>query len=195
MGTVMMHDRVRGEGAACGFSLIETLLVLAIAALMTAFANDALIKLVGRARLEASAWHLWSALGHGRSEAMYSGRPVHVCGLSMRRHQRLLGCRQASAGNPWRQGVLLFADRPGQGHLAEHYDHDEDLRDFAVVPGVRLRADAARYVLAPSGSDMGAKMPFFALQDPLGDACQTLRLDPVSARATWCRGAACPGCA
>ncbi|TDR80732.1 GspH/FimT family pseudopilin [Paludibacterium purpuratum] len=182
-----------------GFTLIEMLLVLSLMMLMMVSASSALGKLSGGVRMEASAWQLWSALGQARSEALYSGRPVQICGLWMRRNQRLLDCRQAVPGqidraaDHWRQGVLLFADRPGMTH--QQYDRDEDLRDYAVLPGIRLSASAVRYTVLADGRYAGGVAPNFVLRDPNGGACQSVSADAAGYRRLWCRGDHCPGCA
>lgn len=178
-----------------GFSLIEMLLVLSLMTLMMASASSMLGKLSSGVRMEASAWQLWGALGLARSEALYSGQSVQMCGLWMRRNQRLLACRQsgdATVGGNWRQGVLLYADRPGT--TQQRYDRHEDLRDYAVAPGIRLSADAGGYTVLADGRYAGGVGPTFVLRDPISGACQSVSTDATGDRRVWCRGDRCPGC-
>ncbi|MBV8048587.1 MAG: GspH/FimT family pseudopilin [Paludibacterium sp.] len=180
-----------------GFSLIEMLWVLSLTALSTAMAVAMLTRLLAGARLTASAGHLWSALGMARSEALYSGQPVQVCALLMRRNQRLQGCRRSSGGDEaseaWRQGVLLFADRadPTGGTRAGHYDRREDLRDFAVLPGIELSVEEGGHAVTPDGRYAAGRRPTFELREPRSGACQVVAPDPRSFLPRWSYGAAC----
>lgn len=177
--------------ASRGHSLIELLCVLALTALTAVAAMPGFGSLLAQARLDDGAIQLAAALRFAQSEALRSGRPVHLCGLAQRRNLRHNGCRNPASPAPWRDGVLVFADF---GRLAsDHYDRREDLRDVSFAPDIRVEAPHGHYRLTADGQVV-PDAPLFVLRAPVADLCASVRQGRNGGQPVWCRGPACPGC-
>jgi type IV fimbrial biogenesis protein FimT len=188
---MMQQIRLLNRGA--GFTLIEMMVTLALTVTLCAGMAPSLAHVIGASRLEASAQNLVSVLNFARSEALRSGRVVYLCGLHMRRNQKLNGCTGASAEHRWRQGALVFADRPGG--FDGDYDQQEDLRDVAFYHStVLVDARLPVYRILPRGEHDPAHAPCFMLRERLSARVATVRMDPSSAWPVQCRGDACPAC-
>lgn len=100
-----------------GFTMIETLTVMAVAASLTLAAVPSLTHTVQRQQLTSAVNELNLAISLGRSEAMARGQRVALAALS---------------GNDWRTGWQLYVDKNNNGQQ----DPGEDtLRVFEPVPG------------------------------------------------------------
>jgi Tfp pilus assembly protein FimT len=177
-----------------GLTLLEMMLCLGLYALLLLALIPPLQWLTGASRLEASVQNLVSVLNFARSEALRGGREVYLCGIMMRRNQRLNRCREDSANGPlpWRQGVLVFANPTGDS-LA-HYDTREDLRDVAFHDAsVTVRASREVYRIRADGSYVSGRQPWFSLSETLSARCVTVQMAASSFWPVVCR-AACPGC-
>lgn len=174
-----------------GHSLLELLCVLALAALAAVAAVPGFGHLLAQARLDDGAVKLAAALRFARSEALRSGRPVHLCPLAQRRNLRHNGCRSPSDPAAWRDGVLVFADFPW--FATDRYDRREDLRDFSFVPGLRVEVARGRYHLTADGR-FTPDEPLFVLRAQRAGLCATVRAGHGGGPPVWCRGPACPGC-
>lgn len=115
-------------GRARGFSLLELLMVLVIAAVVAALATPALNSLRRQFDLAGAADTLLEHLNRARSHAVTSGRRVTLCPLDAG------GCGGAEH---WSQGWMAFED------------HDNDgARDAAEPVLVRYRNDPNRVAVA-----------------------------------------------
>jgi type IV fimbrial biogenesis protein FimT len=108
----LRHPRVRMRQA--GFSLIELLAVLAIAAILLGVGAPGLRELIRAQQLKTATGDLFAAIGMARAQALARGEIVTVL-------------PKGEGGADWRRGWTVFVDsdgdrRPGPGDtiLAEH---------------------------------------------------------------------------
>ena len=101
-------------GAPAGFSLVELLVVLAVAGVLLALAAPDLGTTIRRLQLKSASADLFAALGTARSQAMARGELVKLL-------------PRDSGGADWRSGWRVFIDRDGDGQpgpadtlIAEH---------------------------------------------------------------------------
>ncbi|MBI4755014.1 MAG: GspH/FimT family pseudopilin [Betaproteobacteria bacterium] len=101
--------------ASQGFTLVELMVTLLVAAIIVAASVPTFREFVLRNRMAASTNELITALALARSEAIKRGVQVAVCG-------RAAGAETCVAGN-WGNGWLVFADADGNGKV----DGDDEL--------------------------------------------------------------------
>lgn len=111
-----MSSSIRSQG----HSLIDTLFVLFILALLGGMAASAMQSLRTSARLQSTAEALHSAVLSARTQAMRLEKRVTLCAAAASTPDSLLPirCHQTSDGNGlnvWRQGWLLFEDNNNNG--------------------------------------------------------------------------------
>lgn len=90
-----------------GFSLIELLIVIAIAAILFGMAAPSFSALLQGNRLTAHINHLVSDLNYARSEAVKRNRNVILC--------KSLDGMNCATTSPWEKGWLIFADNDKDG--------------------------------------------------------------------------------
>lgn len=90
-----------------GFSLIELMITLVVAAIVLTLAVPSLSDVVTRNRVTAEINALIATLNEGRSEAIKRGRPVSLCKSG----------NGTSCGGNWQDGWLLFEDVDSDGTL------------------------------------------------------------------------------
>ena len=113
-----------------GFSLIELLVALAIAALLLTIGVPAFGNLIDRTRMDADASELLRSLRYARQEAVRTNQTITIAPLAER---------------DWNQGWVIFIDNNHNGEL----DADETiLRAFEGVGRSDIRANTplSRYV-------------------------------------------------
>lgn len=129
-----MHNsgRVRVASAGLGFSLAETLVVLALLAVLLSLAVPGVAALRLRHELQAVAEEAWGSLMLARSQAL-----VH--------QQRVVLCPAAPSGicnaqGQWHPGWLVFVD---SNHNGQHDAQERILQSRgALPPGVRLHGNS-----------------------------------------------------
>ncbi|WP_273439199.1 GspH/FimT family pseudopilin [Sedimenticola selenatireducens] len=87
-----------------GFSLIELMITLVVAAIVLTLAVPSLSDVVTRNRVTAEINSLIATLNEGRSEAIKRGRTVSLCG-------------DTACGGTWSNGWILFEDTDNDGTL------------------------------------------------------------------------------
>jgi len=90
-----------------GFTLVELVVTLAVAAIVMAAAVPSFQNFIQNNRITAQANELVTALNLARSEAIKRGVPVRVC-------TSVNGTGCAAAGG-WQQGWIVFSDIDGLG--------------------------------------------------------------------------------
>ncbi|MES2741771.1 MAG: GspH/FimT family protein [Pseudomonadota bacterium] len=112
-------------GPGWGFSLIELLVAMAVAAVLLAAGLPDLGAMIARQRLRTTANDLFAAIELTRSQAITRGRRVMMAPLD-------------PAGRDWLQGWAVFVDRNGDGRP----DQEDDwiFTRGAVAPGITIRS-------------------------------------------------------
>lgn len=96
-----------------GYTLIELIVCLLIAAIMLSFAAPSFIKLVQDSRQAQSVNQLLGGLNYARGEAVIGRRTVGICS----------GDTSCDGSRNWRQSLLIFEDNNRNGQL----EPDENL--------------------------------------------------------------------
>lgn len=114
-----------------GFTLVELVFVVAIAAILSAIALPAFGDLIRSNRLANQVNELTATIAFARSEAMRTNGRVEVCGSS----------NQTSCNGEWAAGWIVWVDQNFDGNLQA----DEIVRAF--------RSDGTRFEIEATGSD------------------------------------------
>lgn len=135
-----------------GVTLVESLVVLAVASILLAIAVPGYAYLVGTSRLAAATNDFVTALHLARSEAVKRGMRVTVC----KTRDALAAAPSCDAGAAWEQGWLVFVDGGTRGVLDAS---DILLRAQGRVTGVIYTPphNYRRYIsYLPSGASQGS---------------------------------------
>jgi type IV fimbrial biogenesis protein FimT len=139
MNTHTAHRRSRG------FTLVELLIVLAVAAVLAGVTVPAMNALVKSVKLTSATNDLFASLLMARSEAVKRNSRVALCKSSD-------GISCASSGG-WEQGWIVFHDTNNDGMHAS--GEEIVMRAQALSPDLRLSGNlnVAKYVsYSPSGN-------------------------------------------
>jgi type IV fimbrial biogenesis protein FimT len=123
-----------------GFTLVELMITLLIAAIVLGLAAPGVSRLLERNRLQTSADSLFTGLMLARSEALKRNQPVTVC--------KSTNGTECTAGAAWNQGWLVYADADG---------------DAAVDPNEILRVEStmrAGDTLNVAGADFADEISY-----------------------------------
>lgn len=118
----MGENNVMTESASRGFTLLELMITLSIAALLMTVAVPSYQSLMKESHLTAQANELMTALYYARSEAVKQGMRVTLCKSS--------DGATCNGGN-WQDGWIVFSDTGTAGYIDSG---DEILR---VFPGLK----------------------------------------------------------
>ncbi len=102
---------------ASGFTLIEFVIVLAIAAILLRVAAPGMSRTVASRALAAQSSEFMAALRFARAQAMQRGSAVTICASATAAPP--LACQGAHPAD-WRNGWIVFADRDRKGILDPH---------------------------------------------------------------------------
>lgn len=132
-----------------GFTLIELMIAVSMAAIVLTFGVSGFQNLIREARAATHSSRLMAALNLARSEAIKRGIQVTVCkaNLAASPPQCDTGKCNASTGSGcWENGWIVFADANGNGTLNDAMDKgfctggDCTIRIFETLPeGLTLR--------------------------------------------------------
>lgn len=154
-------QRVRGR-LAHGFTTTELLVTLSILGTVSALATPSMNAALRRSMISASANDLLSAVNRARTEAQRAsgaGMPYTVCASSESTTPSTARCT-----GTWNQGVIVFADRDGNGSR----DAGETVL-LALPPldgnlSVTVKSTLPYVLFAPNGmlhgNEVGARFTF-----------------------------------
>jgi type IV fimbrial biogenesis protein FimT len=108
-----MRNDARTMCPRCGFTLIETLMVVALLALLAAMATPSFVAWQVRDQLDARAYASLSTLAFARSEAVRRGVRVTVCRIDAARHCLAAGQACRSGVTDWSCGWAVMIERAG----------------------------------------------------------------------------------
>ncbi len=165
-----------------GFTLVELMVVIAIAAILMSIALPSFRGTIRSNRLATASNELISAVALARSEAIRSTRPAIVCPSST----------GVSCSADWNQGLLVWVDLNGNAVPGA----DELVRFIQPKSSLTLSANLTEVAFNGRGVVAGGVSPAFVLQ-PEGAQCMSgellvYRLDfNVSGQVSTEKGA-CP---
>jgi type IV fimbrial biogenesis protein FimT len=129
-----------------GFTLIELMIVLSIAAILAAIGMPALGSMLARSHRRSAEGALQASLMHAREMAIMRNTHVIVCPSS--------DGAACSGGADWQSGWLIAADADRD----DQPDHGSSVAVFSAMPsGMRILASRGRprIVFRPDGSAAG----------------------------------------
>jgi type IV fimbrial biogenesis protein FimT len=184
------HSPPEQAAARRGFSLVETLVVLAIAAILLGLAAPDLGALVRTQQLKAAGGDLLGAIDLARAQALARGRQVKLMPLD-------------PAGRDWSRGWTVFQDADGDGRPGP--GDDTIAVHGALAPGIAVvfafTSPAPPYYIAYNGAgrscseNNSAAARWGTLSLFHGDGIRRIKINMLG-RARSCdpaRDAACDG--
>ncbi len=166
------RSRYAANRCASGFSLIELMVVIAIAAILTGLAAPSLGKMFSSNRVQAEASAFVSDLMYARSEAIKRGQPVSLCPSS-----DAVSCLTT---NTWASGWIVFSDATACGTPPTTSAPATALRQRAAFKGSDTLAGASSNTCVSFnregfGTNLGTSRLLF-----------TLHASPASTQTTRC---------
>ncbi len=149
---------LRKRGRERGVTLVELMVVIAIAAILATIGVPSMLTFIQNNRLVSQANILLGSLNEARSHAVARARPVTVCGSAD---------GGACNGN-WSAGWMSFVDTDGNGARAA----GEEVRAFVSgVPdgvAIRLAGEVVSIRFTREGSVAGERRHTFSICDGRG---------------------------
>lgn len=127
-----------------GFSLVELVVTLAVAAIIAAVAMPSFESMLNSSRLRGASEELTSVMLLARSEAVRRNAPVTVCGSS--------DGTTCNGSTNWARWIVIGRDNAASAGGSEVIDV---IRDNALPGGVQLTGPAAGIRFNPSGRTRG----------------------------------------
>ena len=151
-----------------GFTLVELVIVVTVAAILLVIAVPALQDLVRDNRLVTEANNLVAHLNLARSEAIKQRYPVVVCS-SAAPDAAVPAC---DGGTDWSAGWVVFLDENKSGTKSRTPDSEGDIlrRNGAVTGAINLHASGGTIAFLSDGSTDGGKPFTLVLCDRRGPA-------------------------
>lgn len=168
-----------------GFTIVESMMVLAIVAVLGAIALPGFGNLLGRMRQQSAIGDLQTALNQARIAAVSRGRHVVVCPT--------LDASACARTTEWQHGWLLFADIDHDGQRSD--DEAVITSGMAQPDGIAMLASVGRprVDFQADGSAAGTNVTFTVCSRAIGvEGARTL---VVSQMGRIRHGAATPGAA
>ena len=152
-----------------GLTLIELMVVLAIAAILLTIGLPSLVSFIQSNRVATEISSLDSDLQFARSEAIKQGIPVSVCASA--------DGSSCLGANNWASGWIVFPDATASGTVA------------AGVTPLRVRqalSSGDTLVASPGATALTYSRDGFAINLPGATVTLTLHTNPVNSAATRC---------
>lgn len=164
-----------------GFTLLELLITLAIAAIVTMLAAPSFDTLMKNSRMTTGANGLLGAFHAARAQAAALGRVVVVCPSA---DPNAVSPACAGAGTGWDEGYLVFAPGPGNATNPPAYQAGDTLaRVGEGVPGVQVRTNAERVAFRSDGplasGTAGGAIRFVLCDDRGAPSARVVTVRPV----------------
>ncbi|CUA81872.1 prepilin-type N-terminal cleavage/methylation domain [Gulbenkiania indica] len=177
-----------------GFTLVEMMATLAVAAVLAAIATPGLAAWTASARIETRVRGLVSSLQFARSEAIRGNQALTVCAANFRSNLNLQGClaRSGTASASWSEGVLVYADNPDLPN--GRFDSGEARKKLNFDDLASVSANVDRLTLTPEGRLGSNDTPPRWVIREAGGQCASVQME-ATGRARACRGNGCDGCA
>lgn len=132
-----------------GFTLLELLVTIAVAAILLAIAVPSYLAMVQRNTIAANANDLVGDFNYARSEAVARGRPVYIC----------QSADQLQCGDgDWKDGWIIFAPEAGStdpdgSRLRVHAGLDATIAvDYSRAAGTMVVFDANGFARSSNGT-------------------------------------------
>ncbi|WP_181880992.1 GspH/FimT family pseudopilin [Crenobacter cavernae] len=171
-----------------GFTLIELVVVMAVAAISLAVAVPAFSSLSLNARLSDITSDLVATLNYARSEAIRRNQTVYVCALNAKSNLDVQGClssKIAGSNNySWGEGILAYADLQAKNTPAA-YSSGEKVRHALFKQDVSVQLPAKQLAFSAEGRLQDGSSYRFVFRDNASQECRTIRLSG-SGRARLC---------
>jgi len=139
-----------------GFSAIELMITVAIAAILLTVAVPSFRDALARTRVSGTADELQSALALARAEALKLKLPVTLCARA--------SDTACATGTSWANGFLLFQDPNGNG-VPESTELMLRARTFNL-PDITVRSDTASVSMLGNGRIAGGVARTFEILGP-----------------------------
>lgn len=136
------REQVKGlAGRAAGFTLVELVVTLAVAAIISAMAVPAMQSMISTGRLNGMAEEMTVALQLARSEAIRRATTVTVCGSA--------DGTTCASGTDWNRWIIVGRDNAASD--ASGAEVVDVIRDMSTPPGMSLAGPAAGVSFNSSG--------------------------------------------
>ncbi|MDZ4262458.1 MAG: GspH/FimT family pseudopilin [Pseudomonadota bacterium] len=104
----MLHHRIESKQHNVGFTLVELMITLAVAAILATAAVPSFISMIASNRVTSASNELVTALNLAKSEAVRSGQSTRLCKTD-----------SCNAEGSWGDGWILFNDANGDGKKSD----------------------------------------------------------------------------
>ena len=153
----MTRNGAATPGRAGGQTLLELVVVVAVAGALASQALPAFERLILDSRRTATVNELVAALLLARTEALTRRQPVIACGVrDANANGQLEPAERTCAGRDWSQGWLVGAWQDADGDNAVDAGELVVLREHVADPGNQLRVTANSFTptppIAPAGT-------------------------------------------
>ncbi|WP_013587204.1 GspH/FimT family pseudopilin [Paraburkholderia phenoliruptrix] len=149
----------------CGaFTLVETLVVIALFAVIVVMATPSFVAWHVRDQVDARARALLSTLSYARSEALRRGARVTVCRTDATRHCLAAGQPCGNGVTDWSCGWAVLADRGGTPTLLRAHGSLAAVSIAGIQTNLTFTPPAGQLIGTFRSFDIGPRAPSKATQ-------------------------------